>query len=94
MFNWREVSGRNAELRYERERKARMLLDTKTGKPLSEGMEILRKDYRGFKKRYRVHEILPNMVVLMLIGETALSNVYLSVPMAELSQYSLGVTMF
>jgi hypothetical protein len=71
-----------------------MLLDKKTGKELHEGQEIQRKDYRGFKKRYRVHEILPNAVILLLIGESALANIYLTVPMAELSQYSLGTSMF
>jgi hypothetical protein len=73
---------------------ASMLIDKKTGKELREGMEILRPDYRGFKKRYFVHEILPNAVILLLIGESALTNLYITVPMAELSQYSLGTSMF
>jgi hypothetical protein len=61
-----------------------MIIDRKTGKQVQEGDSLIRKDYKGFKHRYEVLEIIPPHTVRVRKLAQGDRWVYLSMPMAAL----------
>ena len=61
-----------------------MIIDKKTGKPVNVGDMLTRKDYKGFKHRYEVLELIPpHTVQVRKLGQGD-RWVYLSMPLAAL----------
>ena len=61
-----------------------MVIDRKTGKPVTEGDWLIRKDYKGFKHRYEILEFIPPHSVRVRKLTQGDRWVYLSVPLVSL----------
>ena len=60
-----------------------MVIDRKTGKPVEDGDILLRRDYKGFKHRYEVLELMPQAVRVRKLAQGD-RWVYLTMPLAAL----------
>jgi hypothetical protein len=61
-----------------------MIIDRKTGLEVVAGMSLIRKDYRGFKHRYEVLEVIyPHTVRVRKLTQDD-RWIYLSMPVAAL----------
>ena len=60
-----------------------MVIDRKTGKPVEDGDILLRRDYKGFKHRYEVLELMPQAVRVRKLTQGD-RWVYLTMPLAAL----------
>lgn len=61
-----------------------MILDRKTGKEVTPGDWLIRKDYRGFKHRYEILEFIPPHSVRVKKLTQGDRWVYLCMPLASL----------
>jgi hypothetical protein len=61
-----------------------VIIDRKTGKQVQVGDDLIRKDYKGFKHRYEVLEIIPPHTVRVRKLAQGDRWIYLCMPMASL----------
>ena len=61
-----------------------MIVDRKTGKPVTEGDMLIRKDYKGFKHRLEILEFIPPHSVRVRKLTQGDRWVYLSMPLVAL----------
>jgi hypothetical protein len=61
-----------------------MVIDKKTGRPVGNGDTLIRRDYKGFKHRYEILELIePSMVRVRKLASND-QWIYLCMPMATL----------
>ncbi len=61
-----------------------MIIDRKTGKEVTEGDWLMRKDYKGFKHRFEILEFIPSHSVRVRKLTQGDRWVYLSMPLVSL----------